>query len=451
MSKKREVEFDDVDSEMVNPLRSSSGPSPTGGAVDAVAAAAQTTPDMMDGEDGEELDRGILHAFASNFMGAAPGWYKGTVVGFLLLNIPLQLVAGKKAAAWAVLLEFIFTLAMTTHCYPLHSGGLVVVEGLLMGLAPPSRLEHEVAKNIDILLLVTFMVACVHFLKNLLLWVFTNILLKLKSKVALSLAILFVSAVMSAFLDALSVSAVLISVCHGVLGIYYHAVENDKLELSLSGGGQHDTMAFELVPHHHHHHQDGAGAEQQQRGKPAEGAQASGSGEAPLSPTTPKPAYPGAPLASGPQVLEPAEPKKELHEDDIAQFQAFLRSLLVHGAIGTAIGGCTTIVVRRRPLRPLWRPFWLRFTYVTLFLSRNIETQRTRVGGATEPGDREAPGMGLRGLPRHDGARLGHRVARRHGDVRGPGNDPGRTDAHPVGGGGGGDAAAAAAAAAPRS
>jgi hypothetical protein len=367
MSKKREVDFDD--SEMVNPLRSSSGPSPTGGAVDAAAAAAQTTPDVMDGEDGEELDRGILHALASNFMGAAPDWYKGTVVGFLLLNIPLQLVAGKKAAAWAVLLEFIFTLAMTTHCYPLHSGGLVVVEGLLLGLAPPSRLEHEVAKNIDILLLVTFMVACVHFLKNLLLWVFTNILLKLKSKVALSLAILFVSAVMSAFLDALSVSAVLISVCHGVLGIYYHAVENDKLELSLSGGGQHDTMAFELVPHHHHH-QDGAGAgaggargpEQQQRGgKPAEGAappggtQVSSSSKPPLSPTTPKPSYPGAPLASGPQVLEPAEPKKELHEDDIAQFQAFLRSLLVHGAIGTAIGGCTTLVVRR-PLRPFRRP-----------------------------------------------------------------------------------------------
>ena len=33
-----------------------------------------------------------------------------------------------------------------------------------------------------------------------------------------------------------------------------------------------------------------------------------------------------------------------LHKADIVQFRQFLRSLLMHGAIGTAIGGSTTLV-----------------------------------------------------------------------------------------------------------
>jgi hypothetical protein len=33
-----------------------------------------------------------------------------------------------------------------------------------------------------------------------------------------------------------------------------------------------------------------------------------------------------------------------------------------------------------RPLRPFWRPFGLRFTYVTSVLVRHIETQRPRPG-----------------------------------------------------------------------
>jgi len=103
---------------------------------------------------------------------------------------------------------------------PLQPGGFIVIQGYALGLAPASRLEYEVEHNIDILLLVIFMVACVHFLKNLLLWIFTNLLIKIESKVLLSVGILLASAIMSAFMDALSVSAVLISVCSGVLGAY---------------------------------------------------------------------------------------------------------------------------------------------------------------------------------------------------------------------------------------
>ena len=34
----------------------------------------------------------------------------------------------------------------------------------------------------------------------------------------------------------------------------------------------------------------------------------------------------------------------ELHRDDLEQFRAFLRSLMMHGAVGTALGGVTTLV-----------------------------------------------------------------------------------------------------------
>jgi hypothetical protein len=40
-----------------------------------------------------------------------------------------------------------------------------------------------VVENLPVLLMVIFMVAAIHFLKNLLLWIFTHILLKIKSKV----------------------------------------------------------------------------------------------------------------------------------------------------------------------------------------------------------------------------------------------------------------------------
>jgi hypothetical protein len=62
------------------------------------------------------------------------------------------------------------------------------------------------------------------------------------------------------------------------------------------------------------------------------------------------PSFPGAPMRDGPVVVEPTGQHLELHQDDIDQFRTFLRSLLMHGAIGTAIGGCSTMVGdRARP------------------------------------------------------------------------------------------------------
>ena len=207
----------------------------------------------------KELDMGLVKGLWINFMGTSPVWYKQAICGAMVLNVMLVLTTGSRVtrthgdhevtvtdcplAAWAVLLEFIGTLAMAAYCYPLqpgatafigktgallrilshraallHAGGLLTIQAYIMGLAPAERLAHEVEINIDILLLVTFMVACVHFLKNLLLAIFTNLLVKVESKVLLSIGIMLTSAVMSAVMDALSVAAVLVSVCSGVLG-----------------------------------------------------------------------------------------------------------------------------------------------------------------------------------------------------------------------------------------
>ena len=122
------------------------------------------------------------------------------------------------------------------------------MQAYALGLAPASRLEHEVEINIDILLLVTFMVACIHFLKNLLLYIFTSLMIKVENKITLAVAILLASAVMSAFMDALSVAAVLISVCSGVLEIYLKAVGAPESSAGHGADGTHAVMDFELKP-----------------------------------------------------------------------------------------------------------------------------------------------------------------------------------------------------------
>eukprot|EP00501_MAST-03F_sp_TOSAG23-6_P000417 GSMAST32.ASY1.ANO1.429.1 assembled CDS len=74
----------------------------------------------------------------------------------------------------------------------------------------------------NVILLLIFVVASIHFLNNILLYVFTNILIGVADKRLLSLVFLIATAVLSAFLDALTVVAVVSSVCTGFLGVYYH-------------------------------------------------------------------------------------------------------------------------------------------------------------------------------------------------------------------------------------
>ncbi len=216
-------------------------------------------------------------ALIKNFLGNSPVWYKQAIVLFLVLNPILLFVAGPVVTGWILIFEFIFTLALALKCYPLQPGGLLALEAIIIGLASPETVYHEVQANLEVILLLMFMVAGIYFMKSMLLWTFTKILLRVRSKVMLSLLFSFFAAILSAFLDALTVTAVLISVGVGFYAVY-HKVASGK--------------------HFHHDSHDHAD-------------------------------------------------DNEVHEDQhtiLAQFRAFLRSLLMHGAVGTALGGVCTLV-----------------------------------------------------------------------------------------------------------
>lgn len=216
-------------------------------------------------------------AFVSNFLGQAPTWYKKTIIGFLLLNPILFFTAGPFITGWVLILEFIFTLALALKCYPLQPGGLLAIEAIVIGMAPAETVYYEAVSNFEVILLLIFMVAGIFFMKNLLLFVFTKILLGVKSKTILSLLFSLVAAVLSAFLDALTVTAVLISVGTGFYAVYHKVASGKKLQQSS------------------HDHSDDD------------------------------------------QVVE-------YHREDLDGFRSFLRNLLMHGAVGTALGGVCTLV-----------------------------------------------------------------------------------------------------------
>jgi NhaB family Na+:H+ antiporter len=214
-------------------------------------------------------------ALRQNFLGNSPVWYKQTIIGFLILN-PILAMYDPFVAGWVLVLQFIFTLAMALKCYPLQPGGLLAVEAIVLGMATPEMVFHEAEVNFPVIMLLMFMVAGIYFLREMLLFVFTKILLGVRSKILLSLMFSFAAAFLSAFLDALTVTAVIITVAAGFYGIYHKVASGKKFD---------------------HDH----------------------------DPTTDD------------QVVE-------LHRDDLENFRAFLRSLMMHGAVGTALGGVTTLV-----------------------------------------------------------------------------------------------------------
>ena len=222
------------------------------------------------------MNQSLRHAFWENFLGQSSTWYKLTIIVFLVINPIVAFVAGPFIAGWLLIFEFIFTLAMALKCYPLQPGGLIAIQAVIIGLATPESVYEETLHNFPVIMLLIFMVAGIYFLKEMLLFVFTKILLGIRSKKLLSLLFCAVAAVLSAFLDALTVTAVVISVAAGFYGIYH----------KVASGKGYD---------HSHDETDDA------------------------------------------QV-------HELHREDLDQFRAFLRNLMMHAAIGTALGGVTTLV-----------------------------------------------------------------------------------------------------------
>ena len=215
-------------------------------------------------------------ALSSNFLGAAPAWYKASIMAFLILNPMLLYTLGPYVAGWALIGEFIFTLALALKCYPLTAGGLLAVQAVILGMTSPQAVYDEVAHNLPVLLLLIFMVAGIHFMKDLLRLVFTRLFARVRSKMLLSLLFLLLGAVLSAFLDALTVTAVMITVAYGFYDLYHRQVSDKKT------GNSQDS--------------------------------------------------------------EGTAPANAALVEDLRQFRGFLRNIMMHGAVGTALGGVTTLV-----------------------------------------------------------------------------------------------------------
>ncbi|GAA0414044.1 sodium/proton antiporter NhaB [Cocleimonas flava] len=216
----------------------------------------------------------MLKTMFSSFLGTSPNWFKITLLAFLIISFPLTLLLGKMVAGWAFIAMFILSLAMALKCYPLQSGGLIAITSILLGLTTTETLWHEIQQNLGVIMLLMFMVSFIYFMQPLLIFIFGKILLKVENKIILSLMFSISAALLSAFLDALTVTAVLISVFVALYGVYekVHSTANTDFN---------ENEVFD---------------------------------------------------------------NKEMGGESFDNFRAFIRSLVMHGAIGTAIGGVATLV-----------------------------------------------------------------------------------------------------------
>jgi NhaB family Na+:H+ antiporter len=222
------------------------------------------------------MQQNSLSAFYQNFLGHSPEWYKLTIIACLVIN-PILFNIDPYIAGWALVLEFIFTLAMALKCYPLLPGGLLAFEAIAVGMTTPGHVEHEISQNLSVILLLVFMVAGIYFMKDLLMYSFTKLLIKVKSKIALSVAFAAASAFLSAFLDALTVVAVIITVTTGFYTIYHKVAS-----------GKHNHVTD-------HDHTDDEHLDVPTR-------------------------------------------------SDLEEFRAFMRNIMMHAGVGTALGGVCTLV-----------------------------------------------------------------------------------------------------------
>ena len=74
---------------------------------------------------------------------------------------------------------------MALKCYPLISGGLLAIQVLALNLTTPEHSYHEVEQNLEVILLLMFMVAAIYFMKPLLMFIFSKVFTKVKSKTEL--------------------------------------------------------------------------------------------------------------------------------------------------------------------------------------------------------------------------------------------------------------------------
>lgn len=216
-----------------------------------------------------------LDALFKSFLGKSPEWYKLCILSFLVINPLIYFFISPFTAGWTLVAEFIFTLSMALKCYPLQPGGLLAIEAVIIGMTNPHHIKEEIIANFDVILLLMFMVAGIYFMKQLLLYIFTKLLVAIHSKKILSLSFCLSAAFLSAFLDALTVIAVIISVGTGFYGVYHKVASGNSFDDST------DITNDEKI---------------------------------------------------------------STHKEILEQFRGFLRSLLMHAGVGSALGGVMTMV-----------------------------------------------------------------------------------------------------------
>lgn len=221
-------------------------------------------------------DQSYPASFLKLFLGNTVLWYKLVILAFLVINPFLFIYGSPFVAGWVLIGEFIFTLAMALKCYPLPAGGLLAIEAVVIGMASPRTIYEEALINFPVILLLIFMVAGIHFMKDFLQFTFTRLLVRVQSKKKISLLFCIAGAFLSAFLDALTVTAVIIAVAYSFYEVYHKYASSAA---SRPAKNLIDDEAF-----------------------------------------------------------------NDAVRADLLQFRGFLRNLMMHGAVGTALGGVCTMV-----------------------------------------------------------------------------------------------------------
>lgn len=231
----------------------------------------------------------VSQAFISNFMGSSPAWYKKTILGFLLLNFVLVMAfgeAGFTVVGWLLIGEFIFTLAMALKCYPLLPGGLLAIEAVMLGLAGKGvNAEGQLAGPANVFheTLGNFEVILLLMFMVAGIYFMKDLLLYVFTKIFLTI-------------KSKVILSLLFSIMAAFLSAFLDALTVTAVLISVAVG-------FYSVYHR----------------------VASGSGEKDHDHST-------------------DDHLSDTRRNELEQFRSFLRSLLMHGAVGTALGGVTTLV-----------------------------------------------------------------------------------------------------------
>jgi NhaB family Na+:H+ antiporter len=248
-------------------------------------------------------------SFMELFLGPTPLWYKQAVIAALVFNVPAYFILGPLVTSWIILFEFIFTLAMALKCFPLQPGGLLALQVLALGLTDSHHVYEEVLHGLPVILLVVFMVAAVHFLREMLFKFINKVLLGIRSRVIMNFATVVVVSVLSAFLDALTILAILIALTTTFYLVYERVITKVGHEPGLPSDDSHI---------------------------------------------------------------------EESHLEDLDAFRGYLRGLLMHGAVATAIGGVATLVGEPENIVIGSHTGW---DFVTFFLVNAPATMPTLVSG----------------------------------------------------------------------